>query len=85
MFGAIPPLMPSLPSARRSLRQALDHPAFTPARRQKAEQLIRSSTDAAQLLRWKEAALKEGEAWEDAKLREEAAQPGPPAYPEYAY
>lgn len=77
--------MPSLSSARRSLRQALDHPAFTPARRQKAEQLIGASTHVAQLLRWKLAALKESEAWEDTKLREEAAQPGPPAYPEYAY
>ncbi|MFC7670687.1 hypothetical protein ACFQT0_27365 [Hymenobacter humi] len=72
-------------SARRNLRQVLNHPAFTPERRQQAEALLTASTDAAQLLRWKLLAFKECEAWED-------AEPGPgsraarsPAHPDYAY
>ncbi|GAB3323036.1 hypothetical protein GCM10027511_31600 [Hymenobacter humi] len=72
-------------SARRNLRQVLNHPAFTPERRQQAEALLTASTDAAQLLRWKLLAFKECEAWEDAELAREAEQPGPPAHPDYAY
>ncbi|MBF9239639.1 hypothetical protein I2I05_19760 [Hymenobacter sp. BT683] len=72
-------------SARRNLRQALNHPAFSPERRQRAEQLLSGSTDAACLLKWKALALRECEAWEDATLLREEAQPGPPAHPEYAY
>ena len=72
-------------SARRNLRQVLNHPAFTPERRQKAELLLSASTNVARLLKWKALALRECEAWEDATLRQEAEQPGPPAHPEYAY
>ena len=72
-------------SARRNLRQVLNHPAFTKERRQKAEALISTSTDAAQLMKWKALAIAESEAWEDAKLKAEHEQPGPPAHPEYNY
>ncbi|MFD2719897.1 hypothetical protein ACFST9_14305 [Hymenobacter monticola] len=72
-------------SARRNLRQVLNHPAFTKERRQKAEVLISTSTDAAQLMKWKALAIAESEAWEDAKLKAEQEQPGPPAHPEYNY
>ena len=78
-------MMLLIASARHNLRQVLNHPAFTPERRQKAEQLLRTSTDASHLLKWKALALKECEAWEDATLQQEAEQPGPPAHPEYAY
>jgi hypothetical protein len=72
-------------SARRNLRQVLNHPAFTPERRQQAELLLRASTDAGQLLRWKLLALTECEAWEDAELAREARELGPAAPPDYAY
>lgn len=72
-------------SARRNLRQVLSHPAFTPERRQQAEVLLTSSTDACQLLRWKLLALKECEVWEDAVLAREAQELGPAAHPDYAY
>lgn len=74
-----------LASARCNLRQVLNHPAFTPERRQQAEELLSASTDAARLLNWKALALQECEAWEDATLQREDEQPGPPAHPEYAY
>ncbi|QKG55137.1 hypothetical protein [Hymenobacter sp. BRD67] len=74
-----------LSTARHTLRQVLNHPAFTPERREKAELLLSASTDPAQLLRWERAAMKESEAWEDVLLQREEAQPGPPAYPEYRY
>ena len=87
------PVLPVLPtglmllvaSARRNLRQVLNHPAFTLERRQKAEQLLSASTDAARFLKRKALALQECEAWEDATFQREAEQPGPPAHPEYAY
>ena len=72
-------------SARRNLRQVLNHPAFTPERRQQAERLLSSGTDACQLLRWKLLALKECETWEDAELAREARELGPAAHPDYAY
>ncbi|MBW3127092.1 hypothetical protein [Hymenobacter profundi] len=72
-------------SARRNLRQVLNHPAFTPERRQQAELLLTASTNASQLLRWKLLALKECEAWEDAELAREARELGPAAHPDYAY
>ena len=72
-------------SACRNLRQVLNHPAFTKERRQKAEALIYTSTDAAQLMKWKALAIAESEASEDAKLKAEHEQPGPPAHPEYNY
>ena len=72
-------------SARRNLRRVIYHPAFTRERRQKAEELISTSTDAARLMKWKALALIECEAWEDAKLQQEHEQPGPPAHPEYQY
>jgi hypothetical protein len=72
-------------SARRNLRQVLNHPAFTKERRQKAEALISTSTDAAQLMKWKALAIAESEAWEDDQLKAEHEQPGPPAHPEYNY
>ena len=72
-------------SARRNLRQVLNHPAFTPERRQQAEVLLTASTNASQLLRWKLLALKECEAWEDAELAREARELGPAAHPDYAY
>ena len=50
-----------IPSARRNLRYVLNHPAFTPERRQQAELLLTASTDASQLLHWKLLALKERE------------------------
>ena len=72
-------------SARRNLRQVLNHPAFTKERREKAEALISTSTDAAQLMKWKALALAESQAWEDATLKAEHEQPGPPAHREYQY
>ena len=72
-------------SARRNLRQVLNHPAFTPERRQQAEVLLSTCTNAACLLQWKALALQESEAWEDATLQREFEHPGPPAHPEYAY
>jgi hypothetical protein len=72
-------------SARRNLRQVLNHPAFTPERRQKAQALLTASNDPAELLRWKLLALKECEAWEDAELAREARELGPAAPPDYAY
>lgn len=72
-------------SARRNLRQVLNHPAFTKERREKAEALISSNTNAAQLMKWKLIALKESEAWEDAQLKQEAEQLGPAAHPDYHY
>jgi hypothetical protein len=72
-------------SARRNLRQVLNHPAFTKERREKAEALISTSTDAARLMKWKALAIAESQAWEDAKLKAEHEQPGPPAHPEYQY
>jgi len=80
-----PGLLLFVSSARRNVRQVLNHPAFTPERRQKAEQLLSASTDPAQLLRWKLLALKESEAWEDARLAQEARELGPAAHPDYAY
>lgn len=86
---AAPVLTPSymlmVSTARRNLRQVLNHPAFTKERRQKAEALISSSTDVARLQKWKALAIAESEAWEDAKLKAEHEQPGPPAHPEYNY
>ena len=72
-------------SARHNLRQVLNHPAFSPERRHKAELQLSTCTDAARLLQWKALALQECEAWEDATLQREFEQPGPPAHPEYAY
>ena len=72
-------------SARRNLREVLNHPAFSPERRQKAEPLLSACTDAAQLLRWKLLALQESEAWEDAQLAREAQELGPAAHPDYLY
>ncbi|RSK45448.1 hypothetical protein [Hymenobacter rigui] len=72
-------------SARRNLREVLNHPAFSPERRQKAELLLSACTDAAQLLRWKLLALQESEAWEDAQLAREAQELGPAAHPDYLY
>lgn len=72
-------------SARRNLRKVINHPAFTKERREKAEALISTSTDAARLMKWKALALKECETWEDAKLQAEQDQPGPPAHPDYQY
>ena len=80
-----PAALLSVSTARRNLRQVLNHPAFTPERRQQAESLLTSSTYACQLLRWKLLALKECEAWEDAELAREAQEPGPAAHPDYAY
>ncbi|GGG59858.1 hypothetical protein [Hymenobacter glacieicola] len=70
-------------SARRNLRQALNHPAFTKERREKAEALIAANTNAAQLMKWKLLALKESEAWEDTTLQKEAEELGPAAHPDY--
>ena len=78
-------MMLMISSARRNLQQVLKHPAFTKERREKAGALISTCTDAAQLLKWKVLALAECQAWEDAKLKEEHEQPGPPAHPEYQY
>ena len=78
-------MMLIISSARRNLRQVLNHPAFTKERREKAEALISASTDAARLMKWKALALAECQAWEDAKPKEEHEQPGPPAHPEYHY
>lgn len=78
-------MMLLISSARRNLRQVLNHPAFTKARREKAEVLISTSTDAARLMKWKALALAECQAWEDAKLKQKQEQPGPLAPPEYQY
>lgn len=80
-----PAAMLFVSSARRNLRQVLNHPAFTVERRHKAEQLLTASTHACQLLRWKLLALKECEVWEDAELASEAQELGPAAHPDYAY
>lgn len=80
-----PGMMLMISSARRNLRKVINHPAFTRERREKAEALISTSTDAARLMKWKALALIECETWEDAKLKAEEAQPGPPAHPEYKY
>ncbi len=78
-------MMLMVSSARRNLRHVLNHPAFTKERREKAEALIATSTDAARLMKWKALAIAESEAWEDAQLKAEEAQPGPPAHPKYKY
>ena len=72
-------------TARRHLRCIINHPAFAPERRRKGETLISASTDATRLGQWQALALQECEAWEDARLRAEAAQPGAPASADYAY
>lgn len=76
---------PTLSSARARLADVLNHPAFAPERRHKAEELMNASTDAQRVSRWAELALLECEQWEDATLTREEAQPGPPAYPVYPY
>lgn len=74
-----------LSSIRHTLRQAPNYPAFTTEWCEKAELLLSTSTDPAQLSRWERAAVKESEAWEGELLQREEAQSGPPAYPEYRY
>lgn len=71
---------PPLEVARARLRAVLNHPAFTPERRQKAETLLLATTDAPQLRRWADLALSECWRWEDATL---AREEGPPvqSYP----
>ena len=76
---------PTLRSASARLADVLNHPAFTPERRHKAEELMSASTDAQRVSRWAELALLESERWEDDTLAREEAQPGPPAYPVYPY
>ena len=78
-------LMLMVQSARSNLRRVVNHPAFTPERRQKAEDLISKSTDAAQLMKWKALAIAESEKWEDAQFEKEARELGPAAHPNYLY
>lgn len=66
---------PPLEAARVRLRAVLDHPAFTLARRQKAEALLLTTTDVPQLRRWADLALVECWRWEDATLAREEALP----------
>ncbi|WP_400194278.1 hypothetical protein [Hymenobacter sp. B81] len=83
--GITPGEMLLLSSARRNVREVLNHPAFPAERRQRAEAVINACTDAAQLLRWKQLALRECEAWEDAELIKEANLLGPAAHPDYLF
>ncbi|MBO3273078.1 hypothetical protein [Hymenobacter defluvii] len=52
-------------TSRSSLRKVLEHAMFTPARRQKAEELMKEA-DAATLLRWKLKAMEEIKKYEGA-------------------
>lgn len=79
------PERPTLSSAKARLAEVLNHPAFDPERRHKAEELMNASTDAQRVSHWAELARLESEHWEDATLAREEAQPGPPAYPVYPY
>ena len=76
---------PTLSAARAKLADVLNHPAFEPERRHKAQELMHTSGDAQQVSRWAALALRESEQWEDAALAREQAQPGPPAHPAYPY
>lgn len=79
------PNLPTLKAARAELADVLKHPAFSAERRQKAEQLMSTTSDAQQVCRWAKLALLESEQWEDAVLDREESQSGPPAYPLYPY
>ncbi|GAC1605504.1 MAG: hypothetical protein NVS3B25_34820 [Hymenobacter sp.] len=74
-----------LKAAKARLANVLNHPAFSAERRQKAEHLMASATDAQQVCHWARLALLESERWEDAVLAFEESQTGPPAYPAYPY
>ena len=76
---------PTLSAARARLADVLNHPAFEPERRHKAQELMHTSDDAHQVSRWAALVLRESEQWEDAVLAREQAQPGPPAHPAYPY
>ncbi|UOQ83286.1 hypothetical protein [Hymenobacter sp. 5414T-23] len=76
---------PTLRASRARLSDVLNHPAFSAERRQKAEQLMMSTSDAQQVCQWARLALEESERWEDAVLAGEESQAGPPAYPAYPY
>lgn len=76
---------PTLEAARARLTDVLNHPAFSAERRQKAEQLMTSTSDAQLVCHWARLALLESERWEDAVLAGEESQAGPPAFTAYPY
>lgn len=76
---------PTLDAARVRLSDVLNHPAFSAERRQKAERMMMTTSDAHQVCQWATLALEESERWEDAVLAGEESQAGPPAYPPYPY
>ncbi|QNE42301.1 hypothetical protein F1C16_22005 (plasmid) [Hymenobacter sp. NBH84] len=77
--------LPPLKAARARLTDVLNHPAFSAERRQRAEQLMMTTSDSQQVWQWARLALLESERWEDAVLAWEESQTGPPAYPAYPY
>ncbi|MBO2033473.1 hypothetical protein J4D99_18910 [Siccationidurans ginsengisoli] len=76
---------PTLQAARAKVAAVISHPAFSAERRQRAEQLMATASDAKQLNQWAALALMESEQWEDVILLREESQGGTPAFPVYPY